>query len=401
VEARARRALAAVGFAAVVVAAIGVFYLRPWVGLVPAPRPSPRPTLPPPAAPVLEEQFLSGSLGWVVTGTGDASSLFRTADGGRHWQHQLAGVNGQGWTLSFFDSRRGVVAGADARGPAIWRTADGGQRWTRRVMPCRALPGMVSFVDPDHGWCIDPVPTAGRTLTSPFLERQDVTLYRTADGGAGWSRVLGTDPTQPVSGGLGDDGQKAWIWFRDTRTGWIGQHDLGGSAAVYATTDGGDHWDRQELPPPAGGWPSNLGLLEEGPQTLGARSSPWVAVLPLQAGPRSGEFLIPTRYLYPLGPATWPVPAVLETTGPLFVDQARWLVANGASVLETIDEGENWLALGTVPAGWLVDRLTMVDRDHGWAVLFRASAAPGTVTATGLARTVDGGRRWTLVGLPS
>jgi hypothetical protein len=68
VEARARRALAAVGFAAVVVAAIGVFYLRPWVGLVPASRPSPRPTPPLRAAPVPQEQFLSASPGWVVSG---------------------------------------------------------------------------------------------------------------------------------------------------------------------------------------------------------------------------------------------------------------------------------------------------------------------------------------------
>jgi len=401
VEARARRALAAVGFAAVVVVAIGVFYLRPWTALAPVPRPPAQPTLPPPGPPVQQEQFLSGSLGWVVTGGPSAARLFRTTDGGRHWQRQLVGESGQYWTLSFFDSRRGVVAAIDDRGPAVWRTGDGGQRWTRHDMPCRPPPGLVSFADPDHGWCITPGVATGPGGASPLAVHQEFVLWRTADGGGHWSQVLATDPTQPVSGGLSDDGQKSWIWFRDARTGWIGQNEQGGSAVVYATTDGGDQWDRQELRPPDGGWPSNLGLVEEGPQMVGAPSSPWVAVLTLEAGPQTGQFLVPTRYLYALGPAAWTGSAPLQTAGALFADQARWLVANGGSVLETTDAGESWRTLGAIP-GWLVARLTMVDRDHGWAVVFRgALAPPGPIVPNGLARTADGGRTWALVRLPA
>jgi hypothetical protein len=43
----------------------------------------------------------------------------------------------------------------------------------------------------------------------------------------------------------------------------------------------------------------------------------------------------------------------------------------------------------------------MVDGYHGWAVLFRTPGVPGLLIASGLARTADGGRTWTLVRLPS
>jgi hypothetical protein len=79
-------------------------------------------------------------------------------------------------------------------------------------------------------------------------------------------------------------------------------------------------------------------------------------------------------------------------------DPAHWLLAQGSSVLETMDAGEHWSALGQVPAGWTIARLTMVDRDRGRALLF-SSPTPGFLLAPAraLGRTVDGGRHWVLV----
>jgi hypothetical protein len=123
-------------------------------------------------------------------------------------------------------------------------------------------------------------------------------------------------------------------------------------------------------------------------QTLGPASQP-------------GQYPLVGRYVYALRSGTWTGPALVQASGPLFVDPARWLVATGSSVLESTDAGESWHALGRVPAGWLVDAMTMVDRDHGWAVLFSSPTVNGQPTASGLSRTADGGRTWTLVGLPS
>jgi photosystem II stability/assembly factor-like uncharacterized protein len=419
VEARARRAAAAVGLATLVVAAIGVFYLRPWQAFAPGPAalPAPRPPAARPAT-LQQVQFVSASLGWVVTGGPASSSLFRTTDAGRHWQRQIEGVAGEGWTLSLFDATRGVVYGADQRGAQLWRTTDGGRRWTRTAVPCLAPHDLVSFLDLDHGWCIDPssayLPASSDAAAGfgPLLPgRQMIALYRTVDGGVHWSRVLATGEAQPVSGGLGDEGLKAWIWFRDVNVGWIGQRSLDRSAVVYATTDGGDHWNRQELPPPAGGWGSSI-TWEIGPPEVSGGFSPLLLVEDLRAGSQQGQMVLSAEYLYTWRPSTWmgplrlpAVPAVPASTG---TDQNRWLVATGSSILETTDAGAHWQALGQIPYGWQVSRLTMVDRTHGWAQLFGAvqsGPAPGNNVpvqpATALARTVDGGRHWSLVGTPS
>jgi len=271
-------------------------------------------------------------------------------------------------------------------------------------MPCQAPPFLVSFVDLDHGWCIAPGPLFSPAVGPLPPDRQQIALYRTADGGARWARVLATDQTHPVSRGLGDEGQKSWIWFRDAEVGWIGQNNRSGSTVVYATTDGGDHWVRQELAPPTDGWGFAVAIGEGGPQEVGGRSSPWVVVSVLGPGPIQGAVTLAGRYVYTWRPPTWSGPVLIPYAAlPVVdqVDQTHWLAANGGSVLETTDAGDNWRALGQVPAGWLVSRITMADRDNGWALLLTsATGGPAVIAARGLARTGDGGRHWTLVSTP-
>ena len=279
--------------AAVVV--VGTIHLRPQqVPATTAPRTA-TPRLADGPGSVQQAQFLSASLGWVVTGGSVYAALFRTTDGGRHWQRQLDAATGSNhWGLWFFDARRGVVYGADLHGPAMWRTADGGQRWTRLETPCRSDPGLVFFVDPGHGWCINRV--AGiLQLSQSADDHQEVALLRTTDGGVHWSTVLTTTAEPPVVHGLGDDGQKSWIVFRDARVGWIGQSTQGAGAVVYGTTDSGDHWNRQVLPPPPGGWARAQGTWEMNPRETGGLTAPALVAGSYIPGPQAQSVVVATQ----------------------------------------------------------------------------------------------------------
>jgi photosystem II stability/assembly factor-like uncharacterized protein len=397
---RARRALAAVGVAAAVVVAVGMTYLRPWQALAPAPSATGR------AAPVRpvsvqQAQFLSATLGWVVTGDTSSSTLFRTVDGGRHWQRQLAGVAGQGWHLRFFDARHGVVYAADKKGVALWRTADGGKNWTSVQVPTPTAPGLIFFADPGHGWCLGAI--GGPPFAVPIADHQEFALFRTVDGGTNWSEVLRTDQP-PASHGLDGDGLKTWIWFRDLKAGLIGQTTPGGHAVVYATVDGGDDWTRDELPPPTAGWGSPVAVFDlASPTPLGAGAEALV-VAPVVQGPDPGTYVLEPAYVY-----TWPVlssttPARLPGSAFSVVGRTegrRWWVTSGSTLLQSDDAGDHWLVVGEGPTGRFFSRFEAVDRKYAWALLLDVGTCGfGVPCVASLARTADGGRHWTIVSTP-
>jgi len=403
-EVRARRALAAVGMAAVLVAVVGAMYLKPWQAFTLAPARaatvSAAPTWPPVS--VQQAQFLSATAGWVVTGGVSSSTLFRTTDGGRHWQRQLVGVAGQGWQLRFFDAKRGVVFGADRSGPAFWRTTDGGQHWTRATVPAPTASGLVYFADPGHGWCLSPI--GGPVFTAPILDRQEVALFRTVDGGASWSQVLRTDQ-QSAGHGLDGDGLKTWIWFSDLNAGWIGQITPGGNAVVYATANGGDSWIRQELPPPAAGWGSPVGVGDQGvPTPIGSGSAAMV-VAPMVQGPNQGGLLLQNWYVYIWQTSSWAVPVRIPS--PAFsvvgrTDGRLWWTARGSALLESDDRGDHWRAVGDGPRWRIFNRFDVIDLDHAWAQLLdEQTCLDGLPCVRSLARTADGGRHWTVVSVPA
>jgi photosystem II stability/assembly factor-like uncharacterized protein len=206
--------------------------------------------------------------GWMV---GELGRIFRTTDGGEHWERQDAGTKRPFLAISCVDARTAWIAGKEGivygttDGGASWtaaqtgsnrhvfalqfatrerghgggdfgvmiHTEDGGRSWTtQRVSSDFALPESaldigvdpgdvnlyaVSYGDPDHVWMVGEF---GMILTS-------------ADGGRVWMQQH-----SPVESTL------FGVHFADARRGWA----VGIDGVILQTEDGGASWRPQMGP---------------------------------------------------------------------------------------------------------------------------------------------------------
>jgi photosystem II stability/assembly factor-like uncharacterized protein len=201
-----------------------VIYLRPSLVKSTAP---PR-CASPPAAPrpfLASMSWQSATLGWITIvdsmRTGH-SSLWRTADGGQHWQ-RLRTETGGIMQVRFFNVQEGqlsIFAEGDGlqQQPRVFLTADGGSSWRPVSLPAPVSSNQlrVEFLDLKHGWFV-----GGHNPGSTAAQ-----LYLTEDGGRHWG-----DPRD-----LPGDGA---VWFADPQHGWLGGHNLGASPILFTTRDAG------------------------------------------------------------------------------------------------------------------------------------------------------------------
>lgn len=282
--------------------------------------------------------FVSASTGWAV---GDGI-LLCTVDGGRHWR-QLGQPTVRPLRSVHFSSRSEGwgVAGPDLPGdrqvPAtmLVHTRDGGRTWSAQAAPMP--PQSVCFTSSSDGWL------------ASGLE-----VWRSTDGGSSWGsrpsftlRVAANEPPFQAELQCARPGA-AWVRF-DSNDHYAGH----GPYALYATTDGGAHWN---------------GVLS----TLGA-------VLPsrLPGGPGSypGPFsVIDPERAFLLGPT----PAA-DSTGAV-------LISHGGSRLQFLPGiPRTRLATDSQPMS-----VSFTSATHGWVV-----GGIGTSSERGvILATVDGGRTW-------
>ena len=169
-------------------------------------------------------------------GPGSASRIYRTDDGGRHWELQLANANPNVFldSMAFWDRERGVAFGDSVDGQFVVFTTADGRKWSR--VPADRLPAAfegegafaasgtnVAVSGRDRVWIGT---TAGRVL-------------RSIDGGRSWS-IASTSIHTDKSAGIFS------VAFRNASNGIVVGGDFEkldeaeDNAAV--TTDGGVTW---------------------------------------------------------------------------------------------------------------------------------------------------------------
>lgn len=392
-RARARRALAVIALTGLVLIGAAVIYLRPSVVKSSA---SPRSagSAPAPRSFLASMSWQSAKLGWVTTadsvGTGH-SWLFRTTDGGQHWQ-RLRTQTGGIMQVRFFNAQEGQLSiFAEGDGlqlqPQVLLTGDGGSSWRPVSLPAAVSSNQlpVEFLDPKHGWFV-----VGHNPGSITAQ-----LYLTQDGGSHW------EGPREIPG----DGA---VWFADPQHGWLGGHNLGASAVLFTTRDAGQHWTQLSLPAPPGGWPPDMFNYVDSPTVLqtglGTLS---VYEEPAQAMPSPGRRKL--VYLTRDGGDTWSGPistpggASMLGFGPYyFTEQAGWFTS-GPSAWISSDLGATWSATASLPQGWQFGMIAPIGLGTAWAQGIEGSTPDvnGTLTPSwGLFRTNDRGRHWSRVQGP-
>lgn len=180
---------------------------------------------------VVSMDLLTESAGWVA----DDNHVLWTRDYGLQWTditpadlatHRIQSVffrtELEGW----------IVATSDTGGElTVRRTQDGGTTWTRHALATLGdggSPISIDFTDGEYGWVMVQVPSSANFSLGLVLA--------TTDGGQSWKAL----PSPPIGGQL---------HFISRTIGWL----AGGPAGdqLYVTRDGGQHWERQVVGPPA------------------------------------------------------------------------------------------------------------------------------------------------------
>jgi photosystem II stability/assembly factor-like uncharacterized protein len=283
-------------------------------------------------------QFLDEKNGFVLAGSGftnDRDALLKTADGGHTWTQIFPILYPR--KTSFLDPHTGFGAGSAAGSNQVYRTDDGGHTWHK----VGALPKYVEteyqiqFVDAAHGWVM--------VSDCPPDERcNQFDLYRTADGGRSWERLLPGASSNLSIGSM--------FFISPSKGYWID----GPSGALYFSRDGGNTW---EPVPPSSDWSIS------GPLSLGGLMYAGSAI--------DGKNLFVTRK----GAKTWQDldPACLRRGFSLTGDGTLWILptascvaslACSGSLLSSTDGGRTWQPI--VMPGMLITAIQMVDSQHGW-----------------------------------
>lgn len=349
------------------------------------------------------------------------TTVYRTDDAGNHWTPMLhfSAAGGPPVWLRLFNPREGLVAATvgpltyaanQQPSAALFRTQDGGRHWQRFSLPPNyaTLDGTISFPDLGHGWLWYGGGAGGS---------MPVNVYRTSDGGRHWNRVACTSfsniPSRyhcPNQSGIGVGGDKTNLTFKDAHDGWLESLEGSGVPVIYYTADGGTTWRRQAigLPPGVERPTATTTVYPEG-TLLQPRFFGRTGILPevvgfYRAKPQANWSRL---YIYRSqnGGQTWDFAVRTPVTSPntlwQTIDAHHWLFVSSGAIWSTNNGGASWTKRPLhLPPGLMLVGLQFITARDGWATAQSRADSRVSTSGTALLYTIDGGMHWTETAQP-
>ncbi len=371
--------------------------------------PTPTATIPPtntiPHYPTGQEftvtfiDMIDAKTGWSIGSLGAqvGDHVLFTSDGGTTWKDvtppetQPVSDTLKASVGFFQDARTAWVTYFNGPGypvisnPVVWHTTDGGASWTAsQPLDVTGLseiyvPSALQFVGGQDGWLLVHVGVG--------MNHDYVVLYRSADGGATWSRII--DPY--TDGGIQSCSKTSMV-FTDATHGWLTGdcHGVKAGVLLFSTTDAGSTWQAVNLPDPAG----SPNLYEDMNNACGSYNPYFfgndLGHLSVTCINYSTQQPVNSYFIYTTqdGGSTWAGSAYPGASLYFFSADTGWALSN--KIQQTTDGGKTWKPIADVT--WSA-QMDFVSEQIGWAVA-------STTNQVALVRTDNAGARWSVL-IPS
>jgi len=366
-------------------------------------------------------KMIENTTGWGVGNDGIDDHILRTLDGGDSWlditppeSASLGEGIGKRAMSYFLDVDHGWATYYPDRDyqfepSSVWYTTDGGESWEESSpldgtgLDTFFEPRQLYFHDEFFGWLM-----LGHDRG---VGNAPVTIYRTADGGRNWDRVI--DPFSDENSGFIHICCQSGMVFTDSKTGLITSQD-GPVETAYVnwTYDGGLSWQEQILPAadenlfsrawcgtrsPVVRAPKSIALVVE---CLDASQEPALNVAFFYSSEDNGQTWEYSQLpVPPLEKGTWDylrrthnIDFMNQDLGWAFTSDFFQLQGGEESyalthIYHSVDEGVSWEEVKTV--SWM-GVFSFIDLQNGWAAAFSKDESA-------LVRTVDEGRTWQMM----
>jgi photosystem II stability/assembly factor-like uncharacterized protein len=162
---------------------------------------------------LLSVSFVNERDGWAV---GESGTILHTNDGGATWVKQNSTITGQQLLrVQFLSEKQGFAVGSNG---LVLHTSDAGVTWERfGSLKGDLILNDVVFLNPNNGWVVGEFDT----------------ILHTKDGGKTWQKQYGADPEL-----AGQEGKLFGVAFRDPLCGVA----VGTGGKTLVTADGGKSW---------------------------------------------------------------------------------------------------------------------------------------------------------------